>query len=179
MNEGLITARYVKALYMYAVEEGSLNSVREDIGVLLDCVSQSEEFDMFIQNPLIKGKEKKRIINEILQGKIHKHTLKFLYLLIENKREIYLKSVCIHFIRHYKQKSGIVEAVLTTAQSLTKDHRDEILKIISKKFKIEIDMTEQTDPSIIGGFILRIGDRQINASLQSQLNKIKRELINP
>ena len=103
--------------------------------------------------------------------------MQFLYLLVKNNREILLRDMCIYFNSYYKENQGIKEAIITTAIPLSKKHRDDIYKFISKKFKVNIELSEKVDPEIIGGFVLRIEDKQINASLQSQLNKIKRELI--
>lgn len=86
--------------------------------------------------------------------------------------------ICRYIIRLIKQKSGIQDAVLTTAQKLPEKHKKEIFEFVTKKFKLNLDMQEKIDPEIIGGYILRIEDQQIDASLKNQLNKIKRELIN-
>jgi F-type H+-transporting ATPase subunit delta len=86
--------------------------------------------------------------------------------------------MCHYFNSYYKKKIGIKEASITTAGKLSASHKKEILNFITKKFKVKIELKEQINPSIIGGFVLRIEDQQINASLEAQLNKIKRELIN-
>ncbi|MBA7540189.1 ATP synthase subunit delta [subsurface metagenome] len=91
---------------------------------------------------------------------------------------MYLRNICLHFIQYHKHNQGISEASITTACPLSSLYKKEIFDFISKKFKLKIELKEKVDPSIIGGFILRIEDQQINASLNTQLNKIKRELIN-
>lgn len=178
MNESLITVRYAKALYELAIEEKKEIAIQNDVETLLESVSKSEEFSAFLENPLIKGSEKARIINSLFKGRIDPISLNFLHLLIENKREECLGGICRYIIRLIKQKSGIQDAVLTTAQKLPEKHKKEIFEFVTKKFKLNLDMQEKIDPEIIGGYILRIEDQQIDASLKNQLNKIKRELIN-
>ncbi len=178
MNDSLITVRYVKALYQLAEESGSQDAVANDIKALLECINESPEFKYFLNDPLLKGSEKSRLIDELFKKKIHDLSLKFLHLLIDNKREMYLFNICHYFITYFKQERGIKEASITTASKLSSSHKKEVLDFIANKFKIKIELKEQVNPAIIGGFILRIDDQQINASLEMQLNKIKRELIN-
>ncbi|MBN1949666.1 MAG: ATP synthase F1 subunit delta [Bacteroidales bacterium] len=177
MNESLITVRYAKALYDLASESKQLDVVVKDIENIKLILDESEEFKQFIMNPILKISEKLRIIDVLFAGKLQKMSIQFLYLLINNTREMYLKDICIYFLSYYKKNKGIYDALITTAIPLTETHRKEIYAVIHKKFKVNIDLKEKVDPSIIGGFILRIDDQQINASLSAQLNKIKRELI--
>jgi F-type H+-transporting ATPase subunit delta len=91
---------------------------------------------------------------------------------------MFLKNICLYFLQYHKNQQGIRDAVITTARPLTPEHRKEIFGFISRKFKRALDFHEKVDPDIIGGFVLQIEDQRINASLQYQLAKIKRKLIN-
>ena len=178
MNESLITVRYARAFYKLAEEENKQDAIRSDIELLLATIDESNEFAEFLENPLIRSSEKNSIIKNLFKSSVNDITIRFLQLLINNKRESYLKNICQYTIHLHKKKLGIQDAVITTAQDISAGHKKEIFDYIVKKFKVNIELQEKTDPSIIGGFILRIEDQQINASLQSQLIKIKRELIN-
>jgi F-type H+-transporting ATPase subunit delta len=177
MNDSLITVRYAKALFQLAEEEKKLEAVRKDVEMLLVTVNNSKEFADFLENPLIKSSEKTSIVNTLFKGNTNELTLQFLHLLIENKRESYLKGICLYTIHLHKQKLGIQDAVFTTASEISSTHKKEIFDFITRKFKIKIELQEKIEPDIIGGFILRIEDQQINASIHSQLLKMKRELI--
>jgi F-type H+-transporting ATPase subunit delta len=177
MNESLITVRYVKALFELANERKLLKEVEGDMQTLLTVIRESKEFNDFLSNPIIKISEKLTLTRELFAKQFHVITMQFLKLLIENKREMYLKNICFYFISYYKQNLGIKEATLTTARTLPKQHRDEIHRFITRKFRINVELAEKVEPDIIGGFVLRIDDQQINASIRAQLNKIRRELI--
>ena len=177
MNEGPITVRYVKALYQLASESKRLDNIITDINLLISCLLESPEFKLLMETPLVKAERKQSIFRGIFAEHLHDLTLRFLDLLIQNKREIYLKNICHYFLYYHKSKQGIKEAVITTAQPLTPKHRREIFDFISHKFNMAIDLNEKINPDIIGGFILQIEDQRINASLQYQLSKVKRELI--
>lgn len=178
MNESLVTVRYAKALFQLAREEGKTEGVREDIRTVLSCIEDSKEFTGFLESPLIKSGKKQEVMDAIFQGKVSELTHRFLELLIQNKRENLLHFICVYYLKLYKIDQGIQEGTLTTATELSKEGQQAIHNYIEKKFKATIDIENKTDPSIIGGFVLRIEDKQINASLSAQLKKIKRELIN-
>jgi len=177
MNESLITVRYVKALYHMASESKLQDKVKVDIEILLNCIHESPEFLTLIETPLLKISKKLWLINELFSKQLNDLTLRFLHLLIENRREIFLKNICYYYIHYYKKALGIKETTITTAKKLPSKHRNEIFNFLSRKFKINMELNEKVDADLIGGFILKIEDQQINASLHHQLNKIKRELI--
>jgi F-type H+-transporting ATPase subunit delta len=178
MNYSLITVRYAKALYQLAEEEGIQDAVKTDIEAILASIRESEDFVTFLESPLIKSSDKMHIMNEIFQDKVQELTMKFIHLLFGQKREAHLAGICRNFIQQYKEKLGIREAVITTARSLSTGQIKQIHDYIANKFQVKVELTEKVEPDIIGGFVLRIEDQQINASIKSQLKKIKRELIN-
>jgi F-type H+-transporting ATPase subunit delta len=178
MNYSLITVRYAKALYELSVEEGVQDAVKADMEIISAAIRESEGFLNFLESPLIKSSDKIRIMGEIFKDNINELTLKFIRLLFGQKREVHLSGICRNFIRQYKEKLGIQEATITTAKSLSSEYINQINDYLANKFKVKIELSEKVDPAIIGGFILRIEDLQINASIQSHLKKIKRELVN-
>ena len=178
MNESLITVRYAKAFYELASEKNILQNVRRDMEFILSLAAEVEDFRFLLSSPLIKGTEKNKIFSVLFNGQVDSITMSLLALLIENKREAYLEGICRYFLRHYKKEQGIMEAAITTAFPLSKDITKKINDFVARHFSARIELSEQVNPSIIGGFVLRVEDQQINASISSQLNRIKRELIN-
>ena len=178
MNESAITVRYAKALYQVGDETGKLETIRDSIDFLHVTVKESAEFVEMLQSPIIKSSEKNRIFSEIFEGKLDKVVITFFNLLTQNKREQYLSYICLNFLQLYKKEKGIKEAVLTTAHTIDKKHREEIVALLKKKFKLNIELTEQVNENIVGGFKLRIDDQQVDASISSKLRKIQNELIN-
>jgi F-type H+-transporting ATPase subunit delta len=177
MNEGLVTKRYVKAIYQLAEEEGIQEKVKGDIQSLYLCIQESPEFVEFLGNPLIKPRQKKQLFTKIFGDVFQSITLNFLLMVVENRREMHLKSICLHYLQFFKSLMHIKEAVITTAVPLSSEYISEIHEFFTRKFKMKIELEEKVNPSIIGGFILRIEDQQIDASIQSQLRKIQRELV--
>ena len=104
--------------------------------------------------------------------------MSFFDLVVHNKRELYLEATARYFLQLYKQDKGIMSASITTAIPLDQQIRDLIIKQITKKFKAKVEIEEFVYKNIIGGYIFRIEDQQIDASVLSGLEKIKRELLN-
>lgn len=178
MNEGIITTRYAKALFHTADEEGKTEIIYKNIIGLEKTIKEAPEFSDFLESPVIKESEKSKLLIQLFGDNVDTLTLNFLLLLARNKREQYLPSICRYFQLLYKEKMGIQEGSIITAIALDEEYKEKINQLIRKKFKIEIDLEEKVDPSIIGGFVLRIEDQQIDASISSQLKKIKTHLIN-
>jgi F-type H+-transporting ATPase subunit delta len=178
MNEGIITARYAKSLFQTAVEESKIEKIYADILGIETILKESSDFVDYIQSPVFKESEKTQLFTQIFKDNVDSLTFNFLLLLIDNKREIFLASICRYLQLLYKEKMGIQEGSIVTAIPLDNNSKEEVNQLIRKKFNIEIELKEKVDPSIIGGFILRIEDQQIDASISSQLKKIKTELIN-
>jgi len=178
MNEGIITARYAKAFYQLGEEEGKIEILRSDILLLDETMKDMPEFLRFLESPIVKESAKMAIYNEIFSDKVDRLTVNFLILLTQNKRESYLPSICRFFLQLYKEQKGIKDGLITTASPLNKKQLDQIHILIKRLFKIDIELTEKVDSSIIGGFKLRIEDQQIDATVASKIKRIKSELIN-
>ncbi|MBN1598368.1 MAG: ATP synthase F1 subunit delta [Bacteroidales bacterium] len=178
MNDSLVTVRYAKALHQLAIEEGKQDIIKKDVTGILATITKSTEFSDFLESPLIKTGKKSEVIKSMFKGNINELTYRFLELLIKNKREGLLKFICLYYFKLHKEEQGIQEALLTTSVPLSENYKKSIHNYISQKFKVKIELEDKVDPSIIGGFVLRIEDKQVNASLRAQLNKIKQELIN-
>lgn len=178
MNESTITVRYAKALYQVGEESGTLDVLKADVQNLFVVIEESQEFSELIQSPVINTSEKIRLFEEVFGNKLNELICNFFKLLAKNKREQFLPNMCREFLQIYKEKQGIKEAVITTAQPLEKAFSEEIHKFLTKKFKLKLEITEKVNPDLIGGFRLRIDDQQVDATILSQLRKIKTELIN-
>jgi len=178
MNESIISVRYTKALFALAKEKNILDVVKNDMESLFAIMEESEELQLAFQNPVLKPSHKKEIAEEIFGKFFNKITLSFINVLIENRREEYLHSISRNFLSMYKKFMGIEQGVFTTAIRANDKILDNVKNIIRKALKTEVELINQVDEKIIGGFVLRVGDKQFDASIESNLNKIKRKLLN-
>lgn len=176
MNDSKIAVRYAKALFLSAKEKKVLDNVHNDIVFVLDiCRQVSELMDLF-NSPIIPASKKKVIVREVFKLDVNKLTLNFLDLIILNKRETFIPDIARRFISVYKKHKGITSATLTTATPVDREVRNRIIDLIDKAYKTKVDLAGKVEESLIGGFVLRIEDHLLNASVSSELKKIKKEL---
>ncbi len=166
--------RYAKAVIGLAQENKATDAVNEDMKGIVATFAQSEELLSFLQNPVVKTEVKKASLNEIFP-KISNTSKGLIDILLENKRIDILGEVAEKYIFLYDQLQGEQIAIVTTAlpldASLEKKIQAKIKELTGKEASIE----NKIDESIIGGFILRIGDLQYNVSIANKLNNLKRE----
>jgi len=177
MNYSKISVRYSKALFLLAKEKELLDNIKDDIYLIGDSIKLVPEFSLLISSPIIAPSKKQEIIQSIFKNKIHQLTFSFLNLLVNNKREDHIADIIRNFIKLYKKDKNIKTVVLTTPVSIDQSLENEISKLIKTKFETNIELIKEVDKNIIGGFILKIENQLLDASVSSQLKRIKQELL--
>ena len=177
MDESAITVRYAKALFSLAKEKNQLVALKEDMDLISGVCSQSEEFMLLLKSPVVKTSEKVHIIQLIFQKKISPLTLKFLELVTQNKREVFIPAMCRNILSLIRKEKNIKTAVITTAQALDEKLLDKAKRILEEELKTKIELSAKVNSQLIGGLILRIDDKQYDASILTQLKKLKQEML--
>jgi len=178
MNESIISVRYTKSIFALALEKGIVEVVKNDMENIFSVMNESHELSLVFQNPVLKPSNKQDIIKQLFGATFHPITLAFINLLIKNRREEYLHDISKNFLSKYRQMKGIETGTFTTAVSIKPETLEMIKVLIKKSMNIEVELSNTVDSKIMGGFVLRVGDTQYDASVQSNLNKIKRKLLN-
>lgn len=176
MNDSKISVRYSRALFQSALEKKIIDKVNDDM-IFIAEVCRLPETKEFLHSPIIPPSKKEEIFHRMLEGNIEKITMSLIDLVVKNGRESYLPAIARVFIHETLKYKGITESVLTTAIKVDPGVKKQITDLISKVFSTKVELQEIVDPSIIGGFILRVDDNYIDASIQNKLRKIKNELL--
>jgi F-type H+-transporting ATPase subunit delta len=176
MNESKISVRYSRALFQSALENNILEKVNEDM-ILIASLCKIHETKEFLHSPIIFPSKKTEIFHAIFGSNVEKITLSLIDLLVKNGRESYLPAVARDFIHETKKHKGITESVLTTAVKVDDKIKKQISDLLSGTFNTKIELEENIDKDILGGFILRVDDNYIDASIRNKLRKIKKELL--
>jgi len=175
--EGLkVASRYAQALLELAEENKITDAVLKDMEYLLTTTNDNKDFHVFLNSPLIKADKKISIFDQLFDD-FQALTKKFIHLLTKNKREMILPLVAEEFIKKLNVIRGIVPLTLTSATKLDEDVKKVILEKLNKHIDGSIELTEKIDESLIGGFVVRMGDTRIDASNAHQINKMKQRLI--
>lgn len=178
MNESKISVRYAKAFFSSAVEKRLVEDAKNDVDTLLSLIQSQPKLKELLASPVIKSKEKIVILDNIFVNRFNKLTIDFLHLLIKNNREIYLLEICLNFQVLYSKLTGIKQAQLITAIAFEDSQIQKFNELIQVNFGGKADLHTKVDEKLLGGFILRVDDHQLDASVCTQLKRMKRELVN-
>jgi F-type H+-transporting ATPase subunit delta len=176
MNDSKISVRYARALFQSALEKKILDNVYQDM-IFISEICKIAETKEFLNSPIIVPSKKEAIFHKMLGDNVEKITLSIIDLIVKNGRESFIPAITRVFIHETKKFKGITETVLTTAVKVDNKVKKQITDLISDGFKTKVELKENIDPEIIGGFILQIDDNYIDASIRNKLRKIKKELI--
>lgn len=178
MKETRVALRYAKSLISLAEERQVLEQVKEDMLSLKDICQSNSDFSNMLKSPIVKSDKKKAILNEIFAKDFSELSMAFINIITDKKREAVLGTIADSFILLYNQSKNIVKASVTTAVSMSDDMKSQVLAQLKTVVgDAEIQVEERVDENLIGGFVLRVGDREINASVANKLQKLKREFV--
>lgn len=174
MADSRVASRYVKSLLDLAVEQGVLEEVHKDMTAFADLCKNNRSFTIMLKSPVIRHEKKRDILDKIFKGKVNKLTLAIMEILTRKNREPLLLPISKEFHNAYNEYKGISKATVTTTVPMDKEIRaaiEKIVKTLSDKKSVEIE--ERVDASLVGGFILNVGDRRIDASIKSKLDMLR------
>ncbi|EAR02740.1 ATP synthase F1 subunit delta [Maribacter sp. HTCC2170] len=177
MKDTRAAIRYAKAILDIAVDNKATDAIEKDMRSVVSTISDSKELKDLLSSPIIKGEDKKVALSKIFKGS-HAITEGMIKLLVDNKRVGMLNEVALKYIILNEQLKGQDVAVVTTAVPLTKDLEKKILGQVNKITGNEVTIENKIDENIIGGFVLRVGDLQFDASVANKLSSLKREFTN-
>jgi F-type H+-transporting ATPase subunit delta len=152
-----------------------LDRIYQDMIFMLEVCSMAEMKD-FLENPVIRPSKKIEILSKIFKGNIEDLTVSLVKIVVNNGREAFLPGIARVFISQTKEYRGITESVLTTAIKVNEKIKKQITDLITGIFKTKVELKEVIDKDIIGGFVLRIEDNLMDASIRTKLRKIDKEL---
>ena len=177
MADQRVAARYAKSLLDLGKEMGTLSAVKADMDLLSKTMAESRELRLLLRNPIVKHDKKLAILKAIFEGKVSDMTLRFFTILTDKNRESAIEGIGPEFLAQYNVLQGIQSAQVTSAVPLTAAARAEIQALVTKQTgHAEVQLTEKVDPELIGGFVLRVGDNQIDDSVRTSLRKMRTSL---
>ncbi|MEA3504313.1 MAG: ATP synthase F1 subunit delta [Bacteroidota bacterium] len=176
MNHIRLAQRYAKALFELAVEQNVMEQVKTDMSLVVE-VFNNRDFRNMIFSPIIRQEKKQDIIREIFKKSVAELSLLYILLIIKKKRESFLKEIAEQYIEIYKLEKGIITTTIKTTISLDAKLREQIISLMKSETKSEIELIEEVDENLLGGFVLEYNDKLYDASVRRKLSKLRRELI--
>jgi len=177
MDQSKINTRYAKAFFTLAKDKGLTSELRIDAGLIANVCASSIDFNLLIESPIVKTSQKVKAIKSIFTGKVNVLSLNFLILIAENNREKNIPGIFRNLEELYRKEEGVKTAVITSAQSLDDAVINQISQILEAEFNSKVELSQKVNTELIGGFVLRVEDKQYDASVSTQLKKIKEKLL--
>lgn len=175
MQDFRVAIRYAKSLLGLAKDLGKLEDVKNDMEFIAETLEESRDLELLIKSPLVKADKKLAIFNALFADKVSEMTMSFITIVNKKGREAVLGAVCTKFMDLYKVEKDIVTAFVKSAAPLSDAARVELNSKVKEVFGGDVELVEEIDESLIGGYVLRVGDNQYNQSVSHQLYKMKRE----
>jgi F-type H+-transporting ATPase subunit delta len=173
----IVANRYAKSLMEIAIETNQLEAVRADMKLVEKVCNENREFVLFLESPVIKTDKKLIVLDSIFKSKISDTTLAFLSLIAKKHREMLINEIAKAFDEAYKHTKNIYTAVITSASGLDAMSKQKVLDLIKSQLNGEVELIEKVDATTIGGFVLKIGDKQLDKTVAHQLSNMKKQLL--
>ena len=174
----LISKRYGDALFELAVEENKVDDLLEEIGLLQKVLRENDDFGRLMTHPKINKDEKIRVVTDVFKGRISDELLGFLTIIISKDRYQEIDGILEYFLTEVKKYKGIGVATVTTAVPLRADQCKKVeQKLLNTTDYKSMEIHYEQDAALIGGMVIRIGDRVVDSSISTKLNELQKELL--
>jgi F-type H+-transporting ATPase subunit delta len=170
--------RYARAILNLAKETQLEGEVNNDMLLIYETIDNSDDLQTMLKSPVIKASNKKKVLDAIFAGKVNAISLGLFNLLEENKRMVMLEVIAQQYTIIYDYLKSKDTAKVTTAIPLTKDLEEKILQKVVELTGNKTNIENIIDPAILGGFVLRVGDMQYDASISHNLRELRKEFDN-
>jgi F-type H+-transporting ATPase subunit delta len=170
-----LASRYAKALFEIATEQKIQDEVFHDMSMLADICKTNRDFRRMIQSPVIRFDKKNSVMKALFGTHFHKVTLAYMDIINRKRREMILDEIAEQFIVLYREWKGIITAYFSTAVEVSEQMKENVKLMLSKQFNAQIELVTIVRPELIGGFLLSVEDRQLNASILKKIKRLTRE----
>ena len=171
-----LSNRYAKSLADIALKNNAMDETLQDMKLVLEACKSVSELRQLLRSPIIKTKKKIKIIQEIFSSRISATTLNFIEMITVKKREAFLQTIAESFIVIYKRINQIETVTVTSVNPLEQDYKERLIAEVKKTGCKKVELIEKTSSDLIGGLIIKYGDKQIDASIKTKINRLKKTL---
>jgi F-type H+-transporting ATPase subunit delta len=177
MKNTKVAARYAKSLMALMTERGEVDAAYIDMQSVDAVLSESKDLRVVMTSPVINKDKKINIAEAIFGGSVSASTMAFMRIIINKGREMHLAEIAEAFVALVKKSRNVLTAELITAGPVDDGIRAKIRALIAQIHSGEVELIEKINPETIGGFVLKVDDRMIDASVASKLNELRQEFL--
>lgn len=172
----IIASRYAEALFQVGEESNSTTKLYEELNAVLDILKSDKNFYNVLKSPLISKGEKKEIIENVFNNRIENDLKNFFKILIDKERVSYLELIQKSFKELLNEKNNIIEGKAITAIPMRKEEIKKLEENLSSKYNANIILENIVDKTILGGVLVRLGNKEIDGTIKTRLENLKQEL---
>ncbi|UOQ45356.1 F0F1 ATP synthase subunit delta [Halobacillus salinarum] len=177
MSVPILAKRYAQALFQLAQERSKLEQFETELRTMREVLSSNDKLFTFLKHPKVSLDQKKKVIDESF-GAFSSELVNTSKLLLERHREGIIPEMAGQFIALMNEKKGIADATVYSVRALSDDEKQKISQTFAAKVgKQSLNITNITEPNLLGGLRVRIGNRIFDGSVRGKLNRIERELV--
>jgi F-type H+-transporting ATPase subunit delta len=176
MLRGAVGSRYAEALYEIARRDNSVDAVEKELQAVDAVIRENQDLRKILYHPRIVPEDKKSLLSELLSGKVSGVTMEFMKLLVDRRREQFLSDIVSYYINLANKARNVTEARVFSAVELTPEEKEELVKLLNRLTGKSVETGYTVDPALIGGVLVRIGDRVIDGSIRTRLSNLREHL---
>lgn len=176
--EELATTLYAKSMFDASKDDDRLKLVYEELNLVKETIDSNSRLMQVFSHPLLSKNEKKDIVKNIYEKSLSNLTINFLYVLIDAKRFEMVSSIIDEFNNLYDIENNVLNGTIITKSKLSNEEINRYEEKLTASLKSHVKLNNVLDETILGGAIVKIGDKLIDSTLKGQLNELRKELIN-
>lgn len=168
-----VASRYAKSITGLAEEQKVLDQVKADFELFVQVYEENRDFQLMLESPIIGHDKKRKILSMIFDGKLQKLTMTFFDIITKKNRESDLYGIAKQILVQYNLLKGIQIAEVSTPVPLSAALKKQFSDVVSKAVGKDVILSDKVNEDLIGGYILRVEDKQIDNSLKSSIEKLR------
>jgi F-type H+-transporting ATPase subunit delta len=177
MQETTVARSYAEALLELAQADDAAELYAAELGQIAQLLESEDEFRFFLETPRVDLQDKKRVLREVLEGRIPERLLRFLLVVMDKRRQRVLPEIATEFNRLVDEHLGRLQVDVTMAEDPDTEARASIKKHLDTLFGVEVLPRFNADRRIIGGVVVKVGDRIMDGSIRHRLQSLRRSLL--
>lgn len=170
-----VASRYAKSFLGLAAEKSLLDRAYADMLIVEKTATENRDLVVLLKSPVVTTDKKINILKSIYGTHLSEASMAFLTLIASKRREGDIPEIATSFVAQYKEMNGITTAKVSSAAVLSADAKKRILEIVQQQVGGTVELQEEVNPELIGGFVLRIGDKQLDTSILAKVNSLRQE----
>lgn len=177
MLENAVSRRYAQAFFALAQETNNIDKYESELQTVVNAINENQELKKVMEHQLVSPDEKKNIINSVFAQEISEQTMNFLDVVVDKYRAAYIPGIYEEFVAYANATRNTIDARVKSAVELSESDLETIKDKLSAATGKTVRLQSEVDPSLIGGVVVRIGDRVVDGSLTGRLEKLKEDLL--